>query len=239
MTSSFVHLRLHPDKRVPTNHQEALLPSTIDTTTTMPPRRSSARTASSQQSKLSFGAQSRVTKPTATAPGKTQAKKNIDSIVQEIPPSKAKTTSPAPAPDTALPEQIPVTSPAASSKPHVAEIAIREQAKQELTSQPATSEEDRKALKISDAQIKRYWEDEERARKAPRVHQQDLDIDEKVLRHFDLSSQYGPCIGISRIKRWRRAYALELEPPIEVLAILLKGRKAPVSERAHVDELLS
>lgn len=32
---------------------------------------------------------------------------------------------------------------------------------------------------------------------------------------------------------------LDLEPPIEVLAVLLKDRKTPISERAYVDELLS
>lgn len=28
------------------------------------------------------------------------------------------------------------------------------------------------------------------------VHQADLDLEEKILRHFDLSSQYGVCICI-------------------------------------------
>lgn len=90
------------------------------------------------------------------------------------------------------------------------------------------------------------------------VHQNDLDMEEKILRHFDLSSQYGvrevpscsstkspehmltlsqPCIGIARLKRWRRANMLKLNPPIEVLAVLLKDGN--VCERAHMDELLS
>ncbi|KUL86662.1 hypothetical protein ZTR_03010 [Talaromyces verruculosus] len=203
----------------------------------MPPRRSSGRTAPSQQSKLSFGAQSRVTKPSTTLPGKQI--KNIDSVVQELAAKRTSSASASPAPeaDTAFPEQVPVASSAESSKPHVAELAIREQVKEEL-SQPQT-DEDKRALKISEAQIKKYWSEEERSREAPRVHQNGLDIDEKILRHFDLSSQYGPCVGISRIKRWRRAHMLDLEPPIEVLAVLLKNRKAPVAERAYVDELLS
>ncbi|RAO69496.1 uncharacterized protein BHQ10_005508 [Talaromyces amestolkiae] len=203
----------------------------------MPPRRSTGRTAPSQQSKLSFGTQSRVTKPSTTLPGKQI--KNIDSVVQELAAKRTSpaSASPAPEPDTALPEQVPVTSSAESSKPHVAELAIREQVREEL-SQPQT-DEDKKALKISEVQIRRYWSEEEKSRKAPRVHQNGLDTDEKILRHFDLSSQYGPCIGISRIKRWRRAHMLDLEPPIEVLAVLLKDRKAPVAERAYVDELLS
>ncbi|EED13146.1 DNA polymerase delta subunit 4, putative [Talaromyces stipitatus ATCC 10500] len=204
----------------------------------MPPRRSTGRTASGQQSKLSFGTQSRVTKPSTTAPGKQI--KNIDPTIDQEITKKASSPSPSASPatpDTAFPEQVPVTSSTASSKPHVAELAIREQAKEEL-SQPQT-EEDRRALKISEAQIRKYWNEEEHSRKAPRVHQNDIDIDEKILRHFDLSSQYGPCVGISRIKRWRRAHMLDLNPPIEVLAVLLKDRKTPVTQRAYVDELLS
>lgn len=54
------------------------------------------------------------------------------------------------------------------------------------------------------------------------MHQEGLSLEEKVLRHFDLSSQYGPCIGISRIMRWKRAERLEMGPPEEVLAVCLK-----------------
>lgn len=48
-----------------------------------------------------------------------------------------------------------------------------------------------KAERITDAQIKRYWRDVEDARIAKRVHQEDLSLAEKVLRYFDISSQYG------------------------------------------------
>ena len=97
-----------------------------------------------------------MTKPSTTAPGKQV--KDLEPVVKEL--SK---TSP---PDTALPEQAPVTSSAASSEPHVAELAIREQAQDELQ-QPA-GEEDRKALEISEAQITQYWNNEERERIAER-----------------------------------------------------------------------
>ncbi|PFH56652.1 hypothetical protein XA68_16191 [Ophiocordyceps unilateralis] len=85
------------------------------------------------------------------------------------------------------------------------------------------TEAEARAEQISDAQISSYWRTVERQRKAPRVHQDDLDVCEKVLRYFDVSSQYGPCIGISRMKRWLRAHRLGLNPPIEVLAVLVKG----------------
>jgi hypothetical protein len=48
-----------------------------------------------------------------------------------------------------------------------------------------------RAEKISDAQIKRYWKGVEDVRIARRVHQEELGLPEKVLRYFDVSSQYG------------------------------------------------
>jgi DNA polymerase delta subunit 4 len=75
------------------------------------------------------------------------------------------------------------------------------------------------------------------------VHQQGVGIYEKVLRHFDMSSQYGPCTGIPRVKRWRRANTLGLNPPIEVLAVLVKEQekakdKEWFGQRAYLDELM-
>lgn len=40
-----------------------------------------------------------------------------------------------------------------------------------------------------------------------------------------MSLQYGPCVGISRLARWKRAKMLEMEPPVEVLAVCLKIEK--------------
>lgn len=48
-----------------------------------------------------------------------------------------------------------------------------------------------RAVRITDAQIRRYWKGVEEARLAKRVHQEDLGLGEKVLRYFDISSQYG------------------------------------------------
>ena len=49
-----------------------------------------------------------------------------------------------------------------------------------------------------------------------------------------------PCIGIQRTKRWKRALRLGLDPPIEVLAVLLKEDKKRKgdAEMAYVDELM-
>lgn len=96
------------------------------------------------------------------------------------------------------------------------------------------------AEKVTDAQIKRYWKGVEAARISKRVHQEGLSQAEKVLRYFDVSSQYGPCIGIPRAKRWYRAEKLGLNPPIEVLAVLLRedGQGNKEIERAAMDRLM-
>ncbi|KAJ9101861.1 hypothetical protein QFC21_003201 [Naganishia friedmannii] len=41
-----------------------------------------------------------------------------------------------------------------------------------------------------------------------------------VLRVFDLSPQYGPCVGLTRLARWERAQQWGLEPPVEIREIL-------------------
>lgn len=54
------------------------------------------------------------------------------------------------------------------------------------------------------------------------MHQTNQTLEEKILRHFDLSSQFGPCIGISRLERWKRAQRLGLAPPKEVLDVAVR-----------------
>ncbi|CAI0649180.1 unnamed protein product [Colletotrichum noveboracense] len=118
------------------------------------------------------------------------------------------------------------------------ETKEEEEVKEEV---PEKSEAVIRAEKISDAQINKYWKSIEAERIAPRVHQKDVTLAEKVLRYFDVSSQYGPCIGLQRMQRWERADRLGLNPPIEVLAVLLKEEKKGTSniERAHMDELMN
>ncbi|KAL8707637.1 MAG: hypothetical protein Q9220_007375 [cf. Caloplaca sp. 1 TL-2023] len=101
-------------------------------------------------------------------------------------------------------------------------------------------ENEEKAGKVSEAAVKRYWREKEMERKAPRVHQQTLSLHEKILRHFDLSSQYGPCVGIPRVRRWKRAQGLGLKPPIEVLAVLVREKESGEKgmDRAFMDGLL-
>lgn len=190
----------------------------------MPPKRRSSGPQSRQATLAFHGASNRVTKPTASPAGKAKAT------------NKSKQ-------DPILSESIVDTSPSAQADPDLtdlttSELAIAQQSKKEAAQAELTPEE-KAASRITEPQIKKYWREKERARKVPRVHQQDLSVHEKVLREFDTSGQYGPCIGNARIKRWKRAHRLGLKPPIEVLAVLLKeGRDNTKAQRAHVDELL-
>ncbi|KAI1372280.1 hypothetical protein F4677DRAFT_432946 [Hypoxylon crocopeplum] len=103
------------------------------------------------------------------------------------------------------------------------------------------SEAELRADKVTNCQVDQYWRKLERERLTKRVHQEDLTLAERVLRYWDVSSQYGPCVGISRVKRWKRAEKLGLNPPLEVLAILRREEAMGVKgiEKAHMDEILN
>ncbi|KAF3043978.1 hypothetical protein E8E12_003637 [Didymella heteroderae] len=193
----------------------------------MPPkRRVSGPTAKSQQSTLAFhGGANKVTKPGARAQ---DAKKTVfsEKALKAI-----------------KPELIEVET-FKEAKPTTVEADIIDQVEKEVAAQKVeTAPEDEAARRISDAAIKKYWIAKEKQRLAPRVHQNDISLHEKILREFDMSAQYGPCTGIARLKRWKRANRFDLDPPIEVLAVLLKEQESAKDklavQRSHVDELLN
>lgn len=133
----------------------------------MPATRRSTRGAvrsvvNKQQSTLSFN--HRVTKSSATKTGK-----------------DTKVLSPGP---------VQVEQPAKDQGVDVVEVEEQPEvapAQQE----PQKTDTEARAEKISDVQVKRYWKGVEDARLAKRVHQEELSLPEKVLRYFDVSSQYG------------------------------------------------
>ena len=208
----------------------------------MPPARKTGRSSSGPASRgsqktLPFNNNTRISKPHAVINAKDSSLLK-SAITSSLEPSKEDNANLAPA----------LAQPITKGTRQKAEVK-KEQ-----------SEEEVRARKVSDAQIKRYWKEKENERIASRVHQEDLSTEEKILRLFDMSSSYGvrfffsitsvlhiadgnkkPCIGITRSRRWTRAHKLRLNPPIEVLAVLLKeeGRGNNVIERAHVDELMS
>ena len=46
----------------------------------------------------------------------------------------------------------------------------------------------------------------------------------ELLRQFDMTYRYGPCVGITRTTRWERARRLGLDPPSEVIEALRNER---------------
>ncbi|KAI5864415.1 DNA polymerase delta, subunit 4-domain-containing protein [Durotheca rogersii] len=187
-----------------------------------PPRRASARSAGSagKQSTLSF--HHRVTKTGASQGGKKAA--------AAAPPASTRSTPPVVAP--------PASPPAAAAR-EPQEEDERELKEREEAVPPQAADAVRRARALAPRQIDAYWRALEQARGARRVHQEGLDVGEKVLRYWDVSSQYGPCVGMTRTKRWLRAHRLGLDPPLEVLAVLLREEEAPAAETAHMDEILN
>ncbi|KAK4692396.1 DNA polymerase delta subunit 4, partial [Lecanoromycetidae sp. Uapishka_2] len=190
----------------------------------MPPsRRKPSNPTTRTQNTLSFGPNSnKITKPTSSLASKKASKSLEKAVTTEV-------STPPPAP-----EDVAEITPESPSR----DLPIRKQGGEK---QAEGTPQEQKAAKVSETQIRKYWKGKEDERIAPRVHQQGLSVDEKILRHFDLSSQYGPCIGIPRMKRWKRADGLGLKPPIEVLAVLIKEEKGGNSkaERAFMDGLLT
>ncbi|KAI9731411.1 MAG: hypothetical protein M1834_005317 [Cirrosporium novae-zelandiae] len=154
----------------------------------MPPRRKASGGPTSNtrsQSTLSFGAKSRVTKPSVGPASLKKSKPKPISVKKILVPQASEVeTEDAAAGDDAIAADV--------AGPRISEIAIHERVKreEEEVATPKTDEEIR-AEKVKDAQIKRYWKNLEMERLAPRVHQKQLGMIEKILRHFDLSSQYG------------------------------------------------
>ncbi|KAL9088946.1 MAG: hypothetical protein Q9165_006003 [Trypethelium subeluteriae] len=207
-------------------------------------RTSSGPVSKSSQSTLSFNNKNRITKPTTAASTKDLRSSKpktdpalLDSLVSEEDQKASPTTAATDATSHISAQDV-------ETSPTTAEAAILQQAEQEkarvVEAAEMTPEEER-ARKVSDAKIKAYWREKERQSLAPRVHQEGLSMEEKVLRLWDMSGEYGPCIGIARMKRWQRAHGLGLEPPVEVLAVLLKEQEKEnwKAQRAYVDELMS
>lgn len=153
----------------------------------MPPtrRKPSGSTARAQQQTLAFGPHSnKVTKPSLPAAGKKKNKPSPPPTdLERLQKAVADISTPSPAPEDEYPPrpETQLESPRA--------LAIRAQGAAKVEDVKGAAEE--KGAKVSDAQVKRYWKGKEDERIAPRVHQRGLSVNEKILRHFDLSSQYG------------------------------------------------
>lgn len=159
----------------------------------MPPTR--RKTSTRAQSTLAFGPNSTSNKVTKPLPPSTTTKKSpkpakSDALLDEI-------STPSPAPESPSEEEKQSRAEDVLESPRT--LAIRNQAssvqekkaKKEEPKKAGVDAVEERALKISETQIRKYWKSKEEERIAPRVHQAGLSINEKILRHFDLSSQYG------------------------------------------------
>ncbi|KAL6644423.1 hypothetical protein ACP70R_016031 [Stipagrostis hirtigluma subsp. patula] len=53
--------------------------------------------------------------------------------------------------------------------------------------------------------------------------------EEEALRRFDMDMAYGPCIGVTRLRRWERAEAMGLRPPPHLRDLILRHHEGPKS----------
>lgn len=171
----------------------------ISNTVSMAPKRrtSTPRTAVRQQSTLSFAGKSRITKPSSPRSNKAAQKDAalLDDVVKtELEPTTA---------ENAIAEQVEEEAQTLEdplqSKTTSAEDVLGGRAEQSDagavggTGSGWIGDEQATARMTSEAQINKYWRQKEQQRKAPRVHQEDLSVHEKVLREWDMSGQYGVC----------------------------------------------
>lgn len=143
-----------------------------------PNRRTS--TQRNQQSTLSFG---RVTKPDSSQRNAKATKK--DAALFDVVSNRIKEPTTA---DLAIQEQANAAKADETSTQSLPAEKHAEPAKAVIGSQ---EDEEAQARRVKDNQIKKYWNDKEAERKAPRVHQQGLNVTEKILREFDMSGQFG------------------------------------------------
>lgn len=168
-----------------------------------PKRRTSTPTTTmgrgqAAQSTLSFHKQgpNRIIKPGAQRDEKSTKDVKVEAEV-ELPPTTA---------EIAIVEQV-VSAKAEEKSPSVAHAKTEVISEDIAESHVKASPEKRKSVgqpdieararKITDAQIKKYWQAKEAERKAPRVHQEGLSIQEKLLREFDMSITYG--VSVTRV----------------------------------------
>lgn len=157
----------------------------------MPPttRRSAGSSrGGKQQSTLSFN--HRVTKPSAAA-SKTASAKDL----------VASPSSTAPAKSSPLRKHVATADEEVQTKAKVDVEPEEEKEEEDAVVEKQEEEEEKseaelRARELGDRHIDRYWRALERERTTRRVHQEGLDVGEKVLRYWDVSSQYGVCFSL-------------------------------------------
>ncbi|CAK9786530.1 hypothetical protein CC85DRAFT_326115 [Cutaneotrichosporon oleaginosum] len=162
----------------------------------MPPRRSTKQSTGLSQPTLSFQTKLRSSK-SAKAAAKGGVRKDAVTEARESSPAK--------------------DVPSRSSKPK----AAKEQETIDLSVEKE-KEEKRRVLDPNGKEWNALWRDAkaQMGGMAP-IHGDKESKVENILRVFDMTSKYGPYVGITRLERWERAKKWGLQPPEEIKQILL------------------
>lgn len=134
-----------------------------------------------------------------TAPTKGQSTLSFHSKVTKNVPNDAKKAVASPA---VAKVELPTEESVTDEVDDVVEPDTKEDSEDEAEAEaepevPQKSESELRAEKVTDAQIDTYWKSIEKQRIAPRVHQEDVSTNEKILRYFDVSSHYGVSLSIT------------------------------------------
>jgi len=86
--------------------------------------------------------------------------------------------------------------------------------------------EDLEVLEKSGNLNKVYGAARERMGNLKPIHGENQTKAYQILRVFDNSFEFGPCVGVTRLERWERAHAMGLNPPAEIRDILLTEQAA-------------
>ncbi|KAK9480022.1 DNA polymerase delta, subunit 4-domain-containing protein [Lipomyces japonicus] len=78
-----------------------------------------------------------------------------------------------------------------------------------------------KRLNFADSKFEAYLATHQAVNHVAPIHQEGVTVVERILKHFDLTEQYGPTVGMTRLQRWQRASKLGLSPPEIVHEILI------------------
>lgn len=110
-----------------------------------------------------------------------------------------------------------------SGPPNATKASISSSIKRLKDDQPAVKlVEQRPTLDVSGKTYrKHYGQVREKLGHLEPIHAEGQNKIHQILRVFDMSYEYGPCVGMSRLERWERAASFGLNPPDEVRHILL------------------
>lgn len=124
-------------------------------------------------------------------PQKGQSTISFASRVTKSVPRDAKKAALADAPKQATVKASPPPEDEAEETPADELSAEEAEPAEEITLDEEKTEAELRAEQLSDREIAGYWAGVEGQRIAPRAHQEGVTLSEKILRYFDVSSQYG------------------------------------------------